>query len=128
MSDDGNLGRNAGIVGATLGVITTAGLVAAKGVAVRDRRRTGTSKRAATVAAALADPSDARHRYLTMRDGAKVHVVERGSAAKGTVILLHGVTLSTRLWHYALDTLGDEFRTIAVDFRGHGRSRPWLRA
>ncbi len=122
MSDEGNVGRNAGIAGAALAVITTAGLAAAKGVAIRDRRRTGTTRKAAVVAAALADPSDAKHHHLIMRDGAKVHVVERGKATNGTVVLLHGVTLSTRLWHYAIDTLGDEFRTIAIDWRGHGRS------
>ncbi len=122
-SDSRNtVGLAAGIAGAALAAVTTLGLAAAKGVAVRDRRRTGTSKKAAKVAASLTDPSDATHHHLVLRDGAKVHVVERGSATNGTVVLLHGITLSTRLWHHALDELGDSFRTIAVDWRGHGRS------
>ncbi len=117
-----HLGRNAGIAGAVLAAVTTAGLATAKGVAIRDRRRTGTSKQAALVAAALTDPSDAIHHQLTLRDGASIHVVERGSADAGTIVLLHGVTLSTRVWHHALDALGDDLRTVAIDWRGHGRS------
>jgi pimeloyl-ACP methyl ester carboxylesterase len=122
--------RNAGIAGAALAAVTTLGLATAKGIAVRDRRRSGTSKRAALVAASLTDPSDAIHHYLVLRDGAKIHVVERSPRRTAsnpaldspTVVLLHGVTLSTRVWHHSLDVLGDEFRTIAIDWRGHGRS------
>ena len=44
--------------------------------------------------------------------------VGRGEA----VILIHGLGSSTKDWEYQIPELQKEFRVIAVDVRGHGRS------
>ncbi|HUQ39650.1 MAG TPA: alpha/beta fold hydrolase [Acidimicrobiales bacterium] len=62
-------------------------------------------------------------RLIDMDDGGVLHVVERGPVDAPPIVLLHGVTLSTLTWRYQLDDLADRFRVIAVDHRGHGRSR-----
>jgi non-heme chloroperoxidase len=116
-------GKTIGVGGAVLGGLAAGVLAIAKGIAMNDRRRSGTTKQQALSAVGWADPSDAQHRQLTMRDGSSIHVVERtGSKNEATIVLLHGVTLSARVWHQALDDLGNDFRTIALDWRGHGRS------
>ncbi len=55
-------------------------------------------------------------------DGGEIHVVERGSGTP--VLLVHGVTLSVDVWAYQLRDLADRHRVVAMDQRGHGRSRP----
>lgn len=47
----------------------------------------------------------------------------RGSGP--TVALLHGWGLNLRVWDGLADVLSDQFRTVAVDLPGHGRSG-WL--
>jgi pimeloyl-ACP methyl ester carboxylesterase len=122
-------GQQAGIAGAVVGAAAAAVLGVAKAVAITDRRRAGTTAQQARLAGGLADPSDARQSTLTLSDGASIHVVERGllpSSSQPTslppILLLHGVTLSTRIWHHVLDDLGDVTRVVAVDWRGHGKS------
>lgn len=112
----------AAVAASAAAALAGAGLAAAKSIAVADRRRSGITRRQAEVAAALSDPSDATQRTLVMRDGTLVHVVERGPADGVPLVLLHGVTLSTRLWHRTLDALGDRYRVVALDWRGHGSS------
>jgi pimeloyl-ACP methyl ester carboxylesterase len=117
-----NVRRPLTITGALLTAAAAAGLATAKGVAVTDRRRTGITRRQALVAAGLTDPSDARQHTLVLADGTSLHVVERGPVDGTPLVLLHGVTLSTRIWHRTFDDLGDRFRVIALDWRGHGTS------
>jgi pimeloyl-ACP methyl ester carboxylesterase len=68
----------------------------------------------------FAPPADAVHRTIPMDDGGSLHAVERGEGRP--LVLLHGVTLSTDVWHYQLVDLASEFRVLAFDHRGHGRS------
>lgn len=77
-------------------------------------------------------PQDARHRHVATDDGGEVHVVDVGprhtdqGAATGSarpLVLLHGITLSTLSWHYQLQHLSERFRVLALDHRGHGKSR-----
>lgn len=54
-------------------------------------------------------------------DGARIHVVATGSGP--TVVLSHGVMLSTAVWPLVYDPLVERgFRVVAYDQRGHGRS------
>ena len=50
------------------------------------------------------------------------HVVEAGDAADPTVVFLHGVPDSWWQWHYALESLSNQYRCIAVDLKGYGQS------
>lgn len=65
-------------------------------------------------------PADAVHHSVPTADGATLHVVERGSGQP--IVLLHGITLSARTWHYQFEDLADRHRLFAVDLRGHGTS------
>jgi len=61
-------------------------------------------------------------RTIETDDGAAIHVVERGEGP--TIVLLHGITLAAAIWGNQLRDLAATHRVIAIDQRGHGRSRP----
>lgn len=65
-------------------------------------------------------PADVTHRYVEVRDGGRVHVVERGSGP--VVVLLHGAGLAVAVWAYQFRDLADRYRLVALDLRGHGES------
>ncbi len=65
-------------------------------------------------------PGDMRHRSVTVSDGGRIHVVERGEGPP--LVLVHGVTLSVATWTPQLRALAGRHRVIAVDQRGHGQS------
>ncbi len=69
-------------------------------------------------------PPDTIHHKIIMDDGGEIHVVELGSGPP--IILLHGVILSVATWPYQLKELSKSHRVIALDQRGHGRSRPGI--
>lgn len=53
-------------------------------------------------------------------NGATLYYEERGEGVP--IVFLHGATAGLRCFEPQLTGLSDEYRTIAVDFRGHGRS------
>jgi pimeloyl-ACP methyl ester carboxylesterase len=59
-------------------------------------------------------------------DGTRISVEIHGAHGPGvpTVVLIHGWTCSTALWAPVIRALGDEFRLVAYDQRGHGASDP----
>jgi predicted alpha/beta-fold hydrolase len=65
-------------------------------------------------------PRDLVHHEVVTDDGARLHVVERGSGP--AIVLLHGLMLSSGLWVHQLSDLAERHRIIALDQRGHGRS------
>jgi pimeloyl-ACP methyl ester carboxylesterase len=65
-------------------------------------------------------PADVSHRDVPTHDGGTVHLIERGEGQP--VVLVHGVTLQAAVWAPLLHLLGDRYRVIALDVRGHGRS------
>ena len=66
-------------------------------------------------------PADVVDHVVTVGDGGKIHVVERGQGPP--VVLVHGVTLGVAVWAPQLRRLADQgHRVIAVGQRGHGRS------
>jgi pimeloyl-ACP methyl ester carboxylesterase len=66
-------------------------------------------------------PADVVDHMVTVGDGGKIHVVERGQGPP--VVLVHGVTLGVAVWAPQLRRLADQgHRVIAVGQRGHGRS------
>jgi pimeloyl-ACP methyl ester carboxylesterase len=63
-------------------------------------------------------------RELTVRsaDGTRLHIEEYGRADGPTVVLSHGWTCSTLFWAPVVRLLADDYRVVAYDQRGHGRS------
>ncbi|MGW0043012.1 alpha/beta fold hydrolase [Rhodococcus sp. NPDC003348] len=55
-------------------------------------------------------------------DGTRLHTEIHGNDTGPTVVLAHGVLCSTEFWHNQIRDLADDFRVVAYDHRGHGRS------
>jgi pimeloyl-ACP methyl ester carboxylesterase len=54
--------------------------------------------------------------------GPEIHYREWGRPDGAVVLLLHGLTVSSEDWRHVAPVLGEQFRVIAPDARGHGRS------
>ena len=55
-------------------------------------------------------------------DGTRLHTEVFGPANGYPIVLAHGITCSLRAWHEQITNLSRDFRVIAYDHRGHGRS------
>jgi pimeloyl-ACP methyl ester carboxylesterase len=55
-------------------------------------------------------------------DGTRIHVEEFGRTEGPAVVLAHGWTCSVPFWAPVIRLLSSDFRVIAYDQRGHGRS------
>jgi pimeloyl-ACP methyl ester carboxylesterase len=65
----------------------------------------------------------ARHTLqVVSADGTRIHVEEFGRADGPVVLLAHGWTCSILFWAPVVRLLSADFRVIAYDQRGHGRS------
>lgn len=112
---------SAGVVSALIG----SGYGAVKWLAASDRRRSGVDRlRMNRAMEELTEPIGTRHHLFDSYDGGQLHVVEYGPVDAPPILLLHGVTLAAALFNHVLLDLGGEFRVLALDWRGHGRSRP----
>ncbi len=94
-----------------------AGVVAAQHRMVRRALRAAHEGRPG---AELELPHDVVHHDIVTDDGATIRVVERGHGP--TLLLLHGVGLSTGIWVHQFNDMADRHRVVAVDLRGHGCS------
>ncbi|MFD3511842.1 alpha/beta fold hydrolase [Streptomyces sp. NPDC058657] len=65
---------------------------------------------------------DVRELTVTSADGARLHVEMYGPESAPAVVLVHGWTCSIRFWDAQVRELAREFRVIAYDQRGHGRT------
>ncbi len=82
--------------------------------------------------AVAADPDTAelsreiRGREVAVRsaDGTQLHAEVFGDESAPTVVLVHGWTNEIAVWHHQIRDLMGEFRVVAYDQRGHGRSQP----
>nr|BBX78245.1 non-heme haloperoxidase Hpx [Mycobacterium florentinum] len=63
-------------------------------------------------------------RTLTVRavDGTPLHAEVFGPPDGYPIVLTHGITCAIRAWAYQIADLATEYRVIAYDHRGHGRS------
>lgn len=63
-------------------------------------------------------------RALTVRaaDGTPLHTEVFGPADGYPIVLTHGFTCAIRAWAYQITDLAADYRVIAFDHRGHGRS------
>jgi len=55
-------------------------------------------------------------------DGTRLHTEVFGPANGYPIVLAHGITCSLKAWHEQINDLARDFRVIAFDHRGHGRS------
>lgn len=55
-------------------------------------------------------------------DGHRIHVVAYGDPAAPPIVFAHGWTCSTMMWFPQINEFADDYRVIAYDQRGHGRS------
>ncbi len=70
------------------------------------------------------DPALPPSKVLTVRaaDGTALHAEVFGPRHGYPIVLAHGITCSLRVWHEQINDLARDFRVIAYDHRGHGRS------
>jgi pimeloyl-ACP methyl ester carboxylesterase len=63
-------------------------------------------------------------RTLTVRatDGTPLHAEVFGPPDGYPIVLSHGITCAIRAWAYQIADLASDYRVIAFDHRGHGRS------
>ena len=55
-------------------------------------------------------------------NGARIYYQAQGDAGDPAMVLVHGYPLSSELFREQLDGLSDEYRVVALDLRGYGRS------
>ena len=58
------------------------------------------------------------------RDGCKLHYWTGGDPAAPLVVFTHGATIDHHEWDITIPLVGEHFRVLAWDVRGHGLSRP----
>ncbi|MET0993432.1 MAG: alpha/beta hydrolase [Mycobacterium sp.] len=65
-----------------------------------------------------------RGRTTTVRskDGTRLHTEVFGPEHGYPIVLAHGITCAIRVWAYQIADLAEDYRVIAFDHRGHGRS------
>jgi pimeloyl-ACP methyl ester carboxylesterase len=63
-------------------------------------------------------------RAITVRseDGTRLHTEVFGRPNGYPIVLAHGITCAIRVWGYQIADLARDYRVIAFDHRGHGRS------
>jgi pimeloyl-ACP methyl ester carboxylesterase len=55
-------------------------------------------------------------------DGTRLHTEVFGPEDGYPIVLAHGITCAIRVWAYQIADLATEYRVVAFDHRGHGRS------
>ena len=55
-------------------------------------------------------------------NGIDTYFVDAGNPAAQTVVLIHGFPFSLEMWSQQIELLKKDYRVIAYDVRGHGRS------
>ena len=65
-----------------------------------------------------------RGRVLPVRskDGIRLHAEVFGPEDGYPIVLAHGITCALRVWAYQIADLANDYRVIAFDHRGHGKS------
>jgi 3-oxoadipate enol-lactonase len=61
---------------------------------------------------------------LLKRDGFDIHYWTGGKAGAPLVVFTHGATIDHREWDPTIELVGEQFRVLTWDIRGHGLSRP----
>ena len=85
---------------------------------------TPTAERPARTAKSQAGPAlpPAKTMIVHAPDGTRLHTEVFGPSDGVPIVLAHGITCAVRVWHEQINDLSRDFRVIAYDHRGHGRS------
>lgn len=59
--------------------------------------------------------------YAAAKDGSRIHYLDSGGSGP-VVVLLHGFGMDAGMFTPQLEALAPDFRVIAIDSRGHGRT------
>lgn len=59
---------------------------------------------------------------LPLSDDLVLNYEEWGDREAPAVVLLHGFTSDLRMWHPHIEAMSEDYRVVAPDLRGHGRS------
>ncbi|KAA6413683.1 MAG: alpha beta-Hydrolase [Lasallia pustulata] len=71
-------------------------------------------------------PTGLTERYITSEASELTyHIIEAGSRRKPLLILLHGFPEIAYSWRKIMPRLGRDYRVVAVDQRGYGRTTGW---
>lgn len=73
---------------------------------------------------ALDAPLKGRPVAVRAGDGTALRVRVYGPEDAPTIVLVHGWTCAIEFWTLQIQALQDEFRIVAYDLRGHGKSAP----
>ena len=57
------------------------------------------------------------------KDGTRIHTEAYGPADAPTIVLSHGILCELGFWRNQIRDLADDYRVVAFDHRGHGRSQ-----
>lgn len=78
----------------------------------------------ASRAAVISEPKLPQSRTVNVRaaDGTRLHTEVFGPDDGYPIVLAHGITCAIRVWHEQINDLSRDYRVIAYDHRGHGRS------
>ena len=60
--------------------------------------------------------------HVRSKDGIRLHTEVFGPEDGYPIVLAHGITCAIRVWAYQIADLASDYRVIAFDHRGHGRS------
>jgi pimeloyl-ACP methyl ester carboxylesterase len=66
-------------------------------------------------------------KFLTLQDGAVIHVRDEGVRSAPVILMVPGLHSSLHIWDGWTSRLRDEFRVISVDLPGQGLSDSWPR-
>jgi pimeloyl-ACP methyl ester carboxylesterase len=60
--------------------------------------------------------------HVRSKDGLRLHTEVFGPEDGYPIVLAHGITCALRVWAYQIADLSSDYRVIAFDHRGHGKS------
>jgi pimeloyl-ACP methyl ester carboxylesterase len=103
----------------TLGGLAAAGLLTAGAVA---QKRLLDSISGDAEDERLRRPLGGEEREIRGTDGNRLHLEAFGPVDAPKLLLVHGWMCAIEFWRYQIDELAGDFRVIAYDQRGHGRS------
>jgi pimeloyl-ACP methyl ester carboxylesterase len=107
-----------------IGRLAAAGGLSAAAIAAWEaqRRRDARAVAADPAWCELNHPLHGRPREVRSSDGTRLHAEVFGEEGAPAVVFVHGWTCALRMWHHQIRDLSRDFKVVAYDQRGHGRS------